>query len=106
MTKIIVAILAYACAIANSEELVKILSFMYILLSLIYSSKMQVTDEIKKRFVDAHNLYRGMVSSPFAKEMPAVVWDDFIGAKAQAFAEYCPTYHSSVSYRQYNVNFK
>ena len=65
---------------------------------------MQVTDEIKKQFVDAHNKYRGLVKDPFPKEMPAVVWDDFIAYKAQSYADGCVQSHSSDDYRQYNVN--
>ena len=104
--KALAALVAAAVALVavNSEELVKPHSPEQSFNLFFLCVCVQVTEEIKKQFVDSHNKYRGLVKDPFAKEMPAVVWDDFVAYKAQSYADACVQQHSSKDYRQYNVN--
>ena len=103
--KALAALVAVALVAVNGEELVRPqVTKNCALVNYFFCLFVQVTDNIKKQFVDAHNKYRGLVKDPFPKEMPAVVWDDIVAYKAQSYADGCVQSHSSSSYRQYNVN--
>ena len=103
--KFAAAILAYAFISANAEDLVPSIHTTLTTAKpkTIYFLLTQMTDEIKKEFVDAHNKYRSLVENPFPKEMPALVWDDYVAFKAQDWANGCLQDHSPHSYRQYDV---
>ena len=59
------------------------------------------SDEERQSFVIAHNKYRGIVSNPYAKSMPAVVWDSFLENEMQTYTDKCIWGHDSS--RKYSV---
>ena len=68
----------------------------------VYVSPKLTSDEERQSFVIAHNKYRGIVSNPYAKSMPAVVWDSFLEGEVQAYTDKCIWGHDSS--RKYSVN--
>jgi len=82
--------------------------FMMLAVASVYAATTLVlTDAQRQRFVDAHNQARDNVPTDFPDQAPAtclphVIWDTYLEEMAQAYADGCPTGHSSQDYRKYS----
>lgn len=64
---------------------------------LLSACEAQLTAEEKTLLLDLHNAGRRNPSPP-AADMKKLVWDESIAQAAQAYADTCPSYHSSTNY--------
>jgi hypothetical protein len=68
-----------------------------ILLALAYEIAAVLTDSQKDEFVSIQNAARSNVPVPTAADMRKFYWDSTLAASAQAYADTCPTGHSSTN---------